>query len=306
MGFLTLSSFAQQDAGFSMYFFNPVYINPGYAGSRELFSGTLVHRSQWVGLSGAPMTQSLNIHSAIPNSNVGLGLSAYNDNAGPMKNTGVNLTFAYHLKVSEKAKLSFGITGMMNNIRIGFDQIIIDDNTDPAFIENQASGWIPDAAAGLYFYTPRFYCGISANHLVQSRFGLTDHSGADLAKFYRQFYLTSGVVVPISKSLEFRPSLLVKYVQAAPIVGEIDASFILFQKLLLGVGYRTDKRINMDGSDNMAIAIIEFDITRFLRIGYSFDYYLNRSTSYNNGTHEIMIGWDINCNKTKMSSPRFF
>jgi len=306
MGFLSLAASAQQDAGFSMYFFNPVYINPAYAGSREVFSGSLVHRSQWVGMPGAPSSQSLSIHSAIPNSKVGLGLQVYNDAAGPMKNTGINLTFAYHLKVSEKAKLSFGVSGMVNNIRLGYSDINIDDNTDQAFINNSASGWVPDANAGLYFYKPRFYFGLSANHLLQSKFALTEIVGSNMARFSRQFYLTSGVVLPVTKKIDFRPSILIKYVKAAPALLDLNLSLIFFKKLFVGVGYRTGKRVDMPGMDNMLIGMIEYDIKSCLRLGYSYDYYLNRSGTYNGGTHEFMLGWDINGTKTKMSSPRFF
>jgi len=306
IGMLSLGAFAQQDAGFSMYFFNPVYINPGYAGSRGLLSGTIVHRSQWIDMPGAPVTQSLSIHSAIPNSHVGLGLQVYNDEAGPMKNTGISGTYAYHLPVGEKSKLSFGLTGMMNNIRVGWNKINIDQDADLAFVSNAESSWVPDASLGLYFYKERFYAGLSVNHLLQSRFNLATAPDANNAKFSRQYYLTSGVVIPLGTNLDFRPSILLKYVNAAPPVGEIEASFIFFQKLFIGGGYRVNNRINMPGTDNMLVGILEVEITSFLRLGYSYDYYLNRNGMYNSGTHEIMLGFDISGIKTKMSSPRFF
>lgn len=308
LGILSLGALAQQDAGFSMYFFNPLYINPAYAGSREVFSGALVDRSQWAGMPGAPTSQALSIHSAIPNSRVGLGLQIYNDKLGPMKNTGITLTYAYHLPINKTTKLSFGLSGMVNNVRMGWDQINIQDNNDNSFVGNNTSTWVPDVNAGLYLYKTRFYLGVSANHLVQSKFNFTNTVADDnLAKFYRQFYLTSGVVIPISKSVDLRPSILLKYVQAAPLLGEIDATFIFFKRLYVGAGYRTDKRINIQGMDNMLIGIVQFEILNSLRIGYSFDYYLARTGGYNSGgTHEIMLGWDIGYNKTKMSSPRFF
>jgi len=303
---ICLGVFAQQDAGFSMYFFNPVYVNPGYAGSRGLLSGTLVHRSQWIDMPGAPVTQSLSIHSAIPNTNVGLGLQVYNDKAGPMKNTGISLTYAYHLPIGEKAKLSFGLTGMLNNIRVGWDEINIDDDNDLAFMSNAASSWVPDASLGLYYYKERAYLGLSVNHLLQSRFNLANAPDANNAKFYRQYYLTAGIVIPLTKSLNFRPSVLLKYVNSAPIVGEIEGSFIFWKKLFVGAGYRVNKRINMNGTDNMLVGIVDVEITNFLRFGYSYDYYLKRNGMYNSGTHELMLGFDISGFRTKMSSPRFF
>ncbi len=302
----SLFSYSQQDAGFSMYFFNPLYINPAYAGSREFLSGTLVARNQWAGMSGAPSSQSLTIHSALPNLKVGLGLQIYNDNAGPMHNTGINLTYAYHITVNDKTKLSIGITGMFNNISVGWSSINIEKPADPAFIGNTAMSWVGDASTGIYLYKARFYMGLSVNHLLQSRFGLTHAPGADLAKFYRQYHFNTGFVVPLNEIIDFRPSLLIKYVNAAPTVAEVNGTFIFYERLFVGAGYRIGKRINMSGSDNMLIGILEFEITPNVRIGYSYDYYLNQTGAYNSGTHEFMLGWDISRNRTQLSSPRFF
>lgn len=306
LGILSLNALAQQDEGYSMYFFNPVAVNPAYAGSREVFSGSLVHRSQWTKMPGAPISQNLSVHSAIPNSNVGLGLQISNDQSGPMKNTGVNLTYAYHMPINENFKLSFGLTGVVNNIRIAWSDINIDDKNDASFAGNKNSSWVPDAKAGLYLYSDKFYAGLSATHLFESKFKLTEAIGADQAKFYRHFFLTSGVVLPVTKTIDFRPSVLVKYVSAAPAVGELNASFIFNKKFLLGAGFRSGKRIDIEGTDNMIVGLLQLYITNSLSIGYAYDYYLNRSKAYNHGTHEFMFSWDVSRNKTKMSSPRFF
>ncbi|MES2701454.1 MAG: type IX secretion system membrane protein PorP/SprF [Bacteroidota bacterium] len=303
---LSVAANAQQDAGYSMYFFNPLYVNPGYAGSREVLSGAIVSRNQWVGMQGAPNTQSLSVHSAIPNQRIGVGLQVYNDQAGPMRNTGLSLTCAYHLPVNATTKLSFGITGMVNNISVGWASINIDNPADPAFTGNAAMSWVGDAAAGVYLYKPRFYVGFSVNHLLQSRFGLTHAPGANRAKFFRQYYLTAGFVVPVTEKIDFRPSVLIKCVNTAPAVADVNGTFIFYQRLYLGAGYRVGKRINMPGTDNILVGLAQFEITRSVRIGYSYDYYLNQTGNYNSGTHEFMLGWDVSHNRTKLSSPRFF
>ncbi len=303
---LSLASFAQQDPSFSQYFFNPMYVNPGYAGSRDILSGTLVHRSQWIGMDGAPETQSLNLHSAIPYSKIGLGLQVNNDKLGPMKNTSVGMIFAYHLHLGPEARLAFGVSGSVSNLRIDYGKINVDDNTDQSFTNNTASSWVPDAGAGLYFYKNRFYAGLSAKNLIQSRFKLQDATIANSAKFFRHYYLTAGVVKDLSDNFAIRPSILVKYVQAAPVVFDLNASIIFKQQLFLGAGFRTGKRIDIKGMDNMLIASVEYDFKNRLRFGYSYDFYLSRTGNYNSGTHEIMIGWDLNFTKTKMTSPRFF
>jgi type IX secretion system PorP/SprF family membrane protein len=159
----------------------------------------------------------------------------------------------------------------------------------------------------LYLYSDRFFAGLSARHLIQSRFRLTDSDGADLARFWREYYATTGVVIPMGANVNFRPSLLVRYVPSAPVMGEVDASFIFFNRLWVGAGYRGGKRISIDGTDNILIGLVQFQITNFLSAGYAYDFYLNRNGAFNSGTHEFMIGWDISGRgKDKISSPRFF
>jgi type IX secretion system PorP/SprF family membrane protein len=297
---------AQQDASFSMYFFNPTFINPAYAGSREALSGTLVHRSQWAGMEDAPNSQILSLHSAVPNTKLGLGLQVYNDKIGPMRNTGINLTYAYHIPVTKTAKLSLGVTGMLNNLNIKWDRIHVENPTDLSFLDNPANSWVPDAAFGMYFYQKRFYAGLSSNHLMESKFGFTEAVGSDQARFFRQYFLTSGIVLPLQSQLDLRPSILVKYVQASPAVIDVNATLIFSKRYYFGLGYRYGDRINMNGSDNMLVALVQFEFSNLLRLAYSFDYYINQTGSYNSGTHEIMLGWDLSPVKTKMSNPRFF
>ncbi|HYG50757.1 MAG TPA: type IX secretion system membrane protein PorP/SprF [Flavobacteriales bacterium] len=308
-GFMALNGFAQQDATFTQYFFNPLYVNPAYAGSRDVLSGTLVHRSQWLGIEGAPTTQALSLHSAIPNTNLGLGLQAYHDIAGPMNNTGLQAIFAYHLPLNEELKLSFGLGGTLNNLRIGFDQINTETPGDLAFNDNARSVWVPDANFGLYLYNRTFYTGLSATHLIETRWGFQDNDEADDARFYRHYYLTAGYVQQLTDNIGLRPSVMLRYSKAAPLMADLNAALIFWKQFYAGLGYRFDKRVAMRGLDNIFIAMLEYNFLNRLRVGYSFDIYANRNSNaiYNRyGTHEIMFGWDLGFVKTKMADVRFF
>jgi len=303
---IALGAFAQQQASFSQYFFNPMYINPAYAGSRGDFSGTMVYRTQWVDMEGAPVTESVGMHGMIPNSNIGLGLQLYNDELGPMRTTGISAIFAYHLRLGEETRLAFGIEGCMENINVAYNQLTIESPSDPSFINNNSSAWVPDANAGLYLYKNKFFAGISVKNLLQPKWGLQYQNGTGNADFYRNYYFTSGFVSKLSDNIGIRPSILVNYVQAAPATIDLDASLIFYDKFYIGAGLRTDKRIGIDGMDNALVLSMEYDIANCLRFGYSYDFYLSRDGNYTNGTHEIMLGWDINSNKTKMVSPKYF
>jgi type IX secretion system PorP/SprF family membrane protein len=223
-----------------------------------------------------------------------------------MRNTGINLTYAYHIPVTKNTKLSLGVTGMLNNLNIKWDRIHVENPNDLSFTDNPANSWVPDAAFGMYYYQKRFYAGLSSNHLMESKFGFTDVAGSDKARFFRQYFLTTGIVLPINNAFDIRPSLLVKYVQASPTVFDLNATAIFNKRYYFGLGYRYGDRINMNGSDNMLVALVQFEFSNLLRLAYSYDYYLNQTGKYNSGTHEIMLGWDLSPTKTKMSNPRFF
>ncbi len=303
---LAIGAFAQQDASFSQYFFNPLYINPAYAGSRGIFSGTMVYRTQWVGMDGAPSTESVGMHGMIPGSNVGLGLQFYNDNIGPLNNTAISAIFAYHLHLGEDTRLAFGIEGCMDNVNVSFNKIAVENVSDPSFSNNSSSSWAPDANAGLYLYKEKFFAGFSVKHIMQPDFGLQNENIAENNDFFRTYYLTTGFVTPLSDNVGIRPSILAKYVQGAPVIIDLDASLIFYDKFYIGAGLRTDKRTDIGGMDNALILSLEYDVANRIRFGYSYDFYLSRGGSYNNGTHEIMLGWDLFSNKTKMTSPKYF
>jgi type IX secretion system PorP/SprF family membrane protein len=301
---ISLNALAQQDIAFSQYFFNPMYVNPAYAGSRGTFSGTAVYRTQWMGLSDAPVTGLVGIHDMVPNSNVGLGLQFYSDRVGPMNNSSISGIFAYHIPLTQTLKLSLAIEGCADNLSIDDSKVNIQDVSDPAFM-GTSSAWMPDANAGAYLYNDRVFAGFSMKHLLQPSFGSIDAYGTD-AEFYRSYYLTGGIVIPITENVGIRPSILAKYVQGAPVDMDIDASVILYDKFFIGGGWRTDQRIDISGMDNILVASIEYDVANRLRIGYAYDFYLSNNAPHPYGTQEIMLGWDIYCTKTKMTSPKYF
>lgn len=298
-------AFAQQDAMFSQYFFNPLYFNPGYAGSRDALSGTLTYRKQWVGLKGGPETEAFSIHTPYKYSHVGLGLQVYNDKAGPLNNMGIAGTYAYWIPVG-KYKLAFGLQGMLQQLKLDYDALNVRDQGDNSISGNESSKIIPDANFGVYFYNSRFYTGLSATHLIENKFHLGETLQGDDAKFYRHYYLFAGAVIKLGAVTNFRPSVLLKYVAHAPIEGEVDGMFLFFEKLYLGAGLRSSKQYKNAKMDNQLVGIIEYAISDKFRIGYSYDADLSKVAKVNYGSHEIMLGFDLNKVKTKLPNPRFF
>lgn len=294
-------SFAQQQPMYTMYMWNQLIINPGYAGSREALTASAVWREQWVGLDGAPSTQVLSIHSPLPNEKVGLGFTIQNDHIGPTNNTGIWGDFAYRLQVTEKSKLSFGL-------RAGFDVYQADlmslnniESNDPAFNKNIENRFLPNFGFGAYYYGNRGYVGISVPTILQNELNNGNNPGKDVLDLEsRHFYLMGGYVFSLSKDslgVMFKPSAVVRMVNGAPVSFDLTANFLIKQKLWLGAAYRYQ--------DSFA-GLISFQFTPHLQAGYSYDFGTSDLRSYNGGSHEIMLTYDFFKNEVKTKNPRYF
>lgn len=288
---------AQQDALYSQYMFNPMAINPAYAGTRNTISGVLLHRSQWVGIQGAPKTNSLAIHSPIKGKNFALGLNLLSDKIGPTTNTTFLGTYAYHLNLG-KGKLSFGLRGGFYSNELRNNELVYTNNLGKP-IENYSS-LTTNFDFGTYYHTDKFYAGFSANHLTNGRVKFTNQVAAyDLNMHFMGFVGKAFVLTP---NLVVKPSALVRYTESAPINFDINTS-ILFQKVFwLGASYRSSMA---QYNESSIVLITEYNITQSFRIGYSYDFNLGAIKKYNSGSHEVFLGADLYSNRKKSVSPRY-
>jgi type IX secretion system PorP/SprF family membrane protein len=296
---LAVSAYSQQDPLFSQYMFNKLAFNPGYAGSRDLLTADALYRYQWVNIDGAPRTVSASVHSPLANPHLALGLTVYDDQIGPMDYNGALGTFAYRI-IFPKGKLSFGLQAGFRHSGIKFSKFNSYSETDP-FLVNQLQlqkEWVPDANFGIYYYSDKFYAGVSSKQLLQNESAvIKDNAGnSQFTKLMRHFYAMTGVAIPLSEAVVFRPSLLAKFVPNAPPQLDLNASFLINNTLWLGASYRTEKALSL---------ITEINIAQNFRLGYSYDIWLNELKEYNKGSHEIRLSYDLNVNK-RLLTPRYF
>ncbi len=295
-----LPSQAQQQPLYTMYMWNQLIINPAYAGSREALSFTGVLREQWVGLDGAPSTQVLSVHSPLPNDNVGLGLTIQNDNIGPTNTTGVWGDFAYRIKVTEKSKLSLGLRAGFGIHQADFSKLDNVDPDDPVFNSNVENNFMPNFGFGAYYYGARGYAGISVPTILENELNSGSNVGDAQDVNQPHFYLLGGYVFSLSKDstgVMFKPSTVVRVINGGPVSVDVSANFLIKQKLWLGAAYRTE--------DSFA-AIISFNFTPKFQAGYSYDFGTSDLNSYHNGSHEVMLRYDLFNDDVKTKSPRYF
>ena len=299
--FISYTSFAQQDAQFTHYMFNTLAVNPGYAGSRDALTVTGLHRSQWVGFDGAPVTQTVTLHTPAFSENIGLGLSVINDEAGPVKNTSFYADFAYKLKLGA-GKLALGLKGGLSRRSENLSTIALGDQVDNSFMKDVGSELLPNVGFGVYYSAERFYVGASAPRLLENDFSSnTTSGGTSLSKETNHYFFIAGAVFNLTSNgeVKIKPTAFVKMTNGAPLEGDITATFLFHDKIWLGPMFRTGDAYG---------ALIGYNFTDQLSAGYSFDWsYTNNTSKYNNGSHEVMLRYDFRYNnKAKIRSPRYF
>ncbi|MBU2019514.1 MAG: type IX secretion system membrane protein PorP/SprF [Bacteroidetes bacterium] len=299
LSMLCLKAQAQQDPMYTHYMYNTLSINPAYAGSRDALTITALHRSQWVDYKGAPLTQTLTLHSPILSKHIGLGLSASNDKIGPINNTMVNGSFAYIMQLNKKSKLALGLSGGVNILQANLSSLSLDQQNDATFSNNTSNRVTPNFGTGAYYSRERFYAGVSVPNLVQSNYSSTENGSASNGKSQRHYFFIAGGVIKLTDNLALKPTTLVKVTEGAPLQTDLTASFIIMKKLLLGAMYRTNDAFGV---------LVGFDVNEQLHVGYSYDIsHGNRTFSYNQGSHEVMLRYDfIFSGKKQIHSPRYF
>ncbi len=318
----SIPSFGQQDAMYTKYMFNSLVYNPAYAGSKGYMSVILLHRTQWWSIPGAPYSQTFSIHSPVGNRRVGVGFSASHDVIGPTRAIEANLSYAYHLPMG-KANLSIALQGGATNWRSDLTKLDIDNTQDDAFSELETNYWLPNFGMGLYFYTEKFYLGLSSPKLIQYDLRKENLNTAIWAKQYRHFYLSTGLALPLSgDDLVFKPSILVKSVAlassfnkdvafqsiGAPTEIDIDLSVLFQQTLWIGVSFRTaiEAFIDDTSSYDSADIWVAFYLANGIRIGAAYDYPLSEIRQVAMGSFEVMLGYEFNFITKEVVTPRFF
>lgn len=288
---------AQQDPQFNLYQFNPLLINPAYAGARDALAISASVRSQWTGFDGAPKTNALSVHSPVLNKKLGVGLTVLSDKMGPRSSTGVYGNFAYILKLDRKTRLSFAVGAGYNRYQFAFSKLTFNSGEVPAnFSQDQTKG-VLDLTGGFYLRGSGYFIGISASHLNGAT--VYDYSSAPLNTYRynlgQHLSITAGKSFIINNDFIFAPTLLLK-TTAGALTADINLNCLIYKQLWLGVFYRTGYGPG---------GLLQYQIPGLpLKVGYSYDSGLKDARRLG-GSHEVMIGFELQTAKSKMINPRF-
>jgi type IX secretion system PorP/SprF family membrane protein len=290
---LSANSFAQQDPQYTHYMYNTLSVNPAYAGQRETLSVVGLHRSQWVGIDGAPQTQSLGIHSPLRNERIGLGLNIVNDALGPARETFIDANFSYTIPLNANdLKLSFGVKGGLHILDTDWSKGRF-QNPDVVF-NNNLNLTSPMVGAGLYMHTRKWYLGLAVPNFLETEH--YDDFQESLATERMHFYAIGGYVFNISETTELKPAFLIKGVAGAPLIADVSANLWFQKNFTLGLAWRWDDSFS---------ALAGLQVTPGMFVGYSYDMTTTGLNNYNSGTHEITLRFEVK-RLGRILSPRFF
>ena len=286
---------AQQDPQYTQYMYNTMSVNPAYAGSNDHTIINLLGRAQWVGVDGAPDTQTLSYDTPLGYSGVGLGVNLTNDRIGPASEIFLDINASYTIRTSHEGNLAFGLKLGGRHLNVDWSKGLIQDRNDKS-LQGNINKFLPTIGAGLYYYTEQWYLGAAIPNFIS-----TDHyddatNGGDVAKERLHLFLISGYVFNLNENIKFKPATLVKAVSGAPLSIDVSANFLFNEKFTTGLAWRWGDSIS---------ALLGFQTNQNLYIGFAYDLTSSNYSNYNSGTYELMLRYDI-FREQAMKSPRFF
>ena len=294
------TAFAQQLPQFTQYMYNTIAINPAYAGSRETLSFVGLHRSQWVGIQGGPTTQTASIHAPLRNEKVGLGVSFINDQLGYENFAYIYADFSYTINVGVDTKLAFGLKGGLTHYNLDPELLNDPSVVNDLYFNDVSDRWSPNIGAGAFLHTDKWYVGLSAPRILNTDWNKSQNGQLEYVSAERvSYYLTGGYVFGLSDTVKLKPAFMVKATNGAPLSYDLTANFLFNEKFWLGAAYRLNESAGAFG------AIADFQITKELRLGYAYEHPISDIRPYSNGTHEVLLMYELFKTK-RVKSPRYF
>ena len=290
-----VSGFAQQDSQYTHYMYNTININPAYAGNRGVTSIFGLHRTQWVGLDGAPTTNAFSINAPIQNSRVGIGASFVNDKIGASDQNNISVDVSYTIPTSENYDLSFGLKVSADLLNVDYTKLDRYNTGNPLFQNNIDNEFSPNLGAGVYYHSDKMYVGFSVPNFFNIRH--FDDNASVAVQDRLHYYLMGGYVFDVSPTVKLKPSILTKMVSGAPLQVDLSANVLLQDKFTLGLSYRWSAA---------ATAMAGIQITDGLLVGYSYDFDTTNLENYNSGSHEIFLRFELFNVQKRIITPRFF
>jgi len=297
-------SLKAQDASFSQFYANPMYLNPALAGNTECGRLNLNFRNQWPSLNKAYVTYSIAYDQNLPSINSGFGFMVMRDQQanGAYNRTLAAGLYAYKLQITSQSFVHFGIKAAFYQESIDWANLVfadmINSSTGVADLPSMETSpseptiYTADFAAGLaYGYSDKFFAGVSADHLSQPQMSFYDSNAEKLHLRYTvhaglNFNASEGSLGEVQQGdLLIQPNLL--FLQQHNFSQVNMGVYLGKAPLVTGLWYRH----TLNNADAVSL-LLGLQWNNY-RIGYSYDYTVSKLSGKSGGAHEISFGWDF-------------
>ncbi|MCB0561827.1 MAG: type IX secretion system membrane protein PorP/SprF [Lewinellaceae bacterium] len=288
--------FGQQPAQYSLFMMNKLNWNPAYAGLDNSLSATGVYRAQWAGLEGNPITQNVNVHMPLYILSSGIGINLENDELGAERRTTGTVSYNYQLPVGRRGLLAIGLSAGLAQRTLDGSKLRTPDgdydidasviiHNDGLLPISQINASAATFGAGIYYYSERFEAGLAARNLSEP---IVDLDAISLV-LKRTFFFNAGGHFDLGGSLSLHPSLLARS-DLAQTQTDIAAILQYNDNIFGGASFRGYNSDNID-----AVAFIAgFKLSENVTLAYAYDLTLSALNQVSNGSHEVMINYNLN------------
>ena len=325
--FVGVQAYAQQRPQYTQYILNNYLLNPALSGIENYTDFKAGYRKQWAGINDAPQTTFAAVHWSLgdkylwknplslpeksddPRSDDytqnytaspahhGVGAIVFYDKAGPLSTLNANLTYAYHLQLAGTLNLSVGVAAGVKRVNLNVQDLVLESGNDPALKNTIIAQTKPDLALGVWLYGAQFFVGASVQQILPQRLAFTTDDVANQGKEVPHAFVTAGYKLFIDDEISFIPSVMVKYVKPAPLSFDANVKVSFKDRFWVGGSYRY--------KDSYA-AMAGFNFSKLVNLTYSYDLTTSELKNFSNGSHEIVLGLQLNNIYQTMRSMRMW
>ncbi|MET3499394.1 type IX secretion system PorP/SprF family membrane protein [Mucilaginibacter rubeus] len=316
---------AQQRPQYTQYVFNNYLLNPALSGIENYTDVKLGYRSQWTGLEGAPVTSYFSVNAPIGNRFLqgdatafpaggglnpssrsytqnymaaephhGVGLMVVSDKTGPITQTNIDATYAYHLGLTETLNLAVGVSAGVSHNIIDKSKLTYVDQNDPTINSIAGAQWKPDLGVGVWAYSSNYFFGVSVQQILPQNLYVTTSTTAVQNKTVPHYFVTGGVKLFVSDDITLMPSALLKFIAPVPVTFDVNMKMSFKDRFWIGGSYRRN--------DSYAV-LVGFNLSSLINVGYSYDFTTSALNTVSHGSHEIVLGILLN-NRYKVTCPQ--
>lgn len=312
---LSTYAVAQQRPQYTQYIFNNYLLNPALSGMENYTDLKFGYRKQWAGINDAPQTGFISANFnlgdeylwrnplSLPDKGTdpmsrnymqnytaspahhGVGVVAVIDDIGPLSRLDANLTYAYHLKVANAMNFSVGVAAGISRIGLDVNALEFEQQNDPAISNTIISQIRPDLALGVWFYGANYFAGASVQQVIQQKLSFTTDPNYSLGKDVPHYFLTTGYRFFVAEDIAMTPSVMLKKVSPTPVSIDANLKVAFKDRLWIGGSYRRNDSFS---------ALAGVNINKTFNFTYSYDFVTSELNTMTSGSHEIVLGIQLN------------